>query len=72
MLNWIRIKDRLPKDYETVMIFLNGAINLGRIGHTDCELGGCPTWLVDGDHLDCNEINVVSHWMPLPKHPEDK
>jgi hypothetical protein len=57
--NWISIKDRLPKDDQTVLAFHND----------NCDL----MFFEDGIWRDREYIDwEVSHWMPLPAAPNEK
>ena len=63
---WISVKERLPKEWEDVLVrswcgFCEVAIYLGTPGK----------WRVCWSH-DRLEDNSVTHWMPLPEPPDEK
>ena len=65
---WISVKDRLPEEDMGACIVYDGF----RVQHAD-------HLIIDGEHIwstpDCyesEEIRGVTHWMPLPKPPEDE
>jgi Protein of unknown function (DUF551) len=80
MMKWISVKDRLPKQHEWVLAFCDNTIYLatyrakGSIGVT-CK-DGIPFSYPDKDEWMqdscCNDIlEPATHWMPLPKFPEE-
>ena len=57
---WISVKERLPEDYEDVVIIMrNGASSWYRVAYR--EYGG---WSFGGGRRVPDE---VTHWMPLPE-----
>lgn len=61
---WIDVKDRLPKEYERVLIVCEEGICSGkRIDYTWC-CDPLQSYASDG----C--VFHVTHWMPLPKYPK--
>ena len=72
-MNWIKSKDRLPKDNEYVLLVINGVVDLGFIWKTiKIKDKQCfKATLVFEDNY-CTQVFThknVSHWMPLPKPP---
>lgn len=68
---WIKCSERLPEALETVLVMLSG-IAIPCYGY---RLGyGISYWAVcdDAGELDNYLDNKVSHWMPLPKAPEEE
>jgi hypothetical protein len=72
MTEWISVKDRLPEMYEDVLWFLPGTTTFKDkifVAHF-CNIrkkDNQPTLMLlkgSGFHLS------VTHWMPLPKPPE--
>lgn len=68
-MNWIKTKDRLPECgsddcSEELIICVDGEV-----------FTGTRYWERDKifmDEMDCEfTLDEVSHWMPLPKPPED-
>ena len=58
---WIPATERLPEDFEDVLIVSSRAISLG------CYDAGLRCWV---DYVD-STYDVTTHWMPLPKRPEE-
>ena len=63
-LRWISVEERLPEDYEDVVIIMReGASSWYRVAYR--EYGG---WSFGGGRrVNCE----VTHWMPLPEPPEE-
>lgn len=73
---WISVKDRLPRQYETVLIYRKDYNNIfiakaynskykGKIDHWSyCEVDGT-------NRVEFSE-KVVTHWQPLPSPPRTK
>jgi len=64
MSQWINIKERAPKEGETVLTWCEPYIRTAEILYIDEN--GVLNWLDDGH---CFE--GVTHWMPLPEAPHD-
>lgn len=67
---WIPVSERLPKTSEDVIVFAYGNMiriwSLERIHYTTADV----YWeCEDGSH---EEVDVVTHWMPLPEPPESE
>ena len=60
-IRWISVKDILPADGETVLIYKNGIIEVQEF---DRRRKG---WLSKGWFWS---VATVSHWMPLPEPPK--
>lgn len=65
---WISVKDRLPEEKLGACIVYDGF----KVQHAD-------HYIIHGEHFwdtpDCyesEEITGVTHWMPLPKPPEEE
>lgn len=50
---WISVKDRLPENYQPVIIFQDNCRN------------ACYGWMIDG-RWSVPKWVAVTHWMPLP------
>lgn len=62
---WISVEERLPEDYEDVVIIMrNGASSWYRVAYR--EYGG---WSFGGGRRAPDE---VTHWMPLPEPPKEE
>jgi len=64
-MEWISVKDRLPENEESIIIFdgrevFSGIYINGYFRNHDCE----------GLAFGPLENKNVSHWMPLPKPPK--
>lgn len=80
MSEWVRVEDRLPTPWQSVLVFCKG----GNI--TECKFYGkeeCERWDYrfgrqgrayygkQGRWFEAAEKGyVVTHWMPLPEPPE--
>lgn len=76
MSEWIKASDKLPDDETPVLIVVNGAIRIGEIRWEtpsfEDTYKAFQYWddpIDDGQHWEWHDI---THWMPLPKLPEDK
>lgn len=56
---WISVNDRLPENYEPVIIFRD-----------DC-CDACFGWLIDGLWSVPKGV-AVTHWMPIPEPPKEE
>jgi hypothetical protein len=65
---WISVKDRLPDEYEPVLVYDPD------VGHGQCVMYAC--WSVDGwkteFDFDHHEDHGITHWMPLPTPPKEE
>ena len=59
---WISVKDRLPEDGQDVLVFDEGTISVKSLSSYTHK------WHPYENGFDCEP----SHWMPMPKPPEDK
>lgn len=65
-MKWISVKDRLPAEMESVLVFnTEGAILVGRIVFDNWK-----AYFIDGEHW-MNELEPT-HWMPLPEPPNER
>ena len=56
---WISVKDRLPENYEPVIIFQDNCRN------------ACYGWMIDG-RWSVPEWVSVTHWIPIPEMPKEE
>lgn len=73
VMNWIKCSDRLPEDDKTVLAYIkNEGIYFGNFsikGFSDDTFGfyaattGSSEWFYD--------IDLITHWMPLPEKPNE-
>jgi hypothetical protein len=76
---WIPVSERLPEEYETVLVATDGSVSAGEIRLPDSECGmDGPWWMVFKDKRDRSAawaglvaLNDVTHWMPLPPEPPE-
>lgn len=62
-MDWISVKDRLPKDVETYLVYGGN-----KYGIMLAIYYGDGEWLTD----DLTNITrFVTHWMPLPTPPKE-
>ena len=71
---WISVKDRLPEEGLEVLIFGKVLRDIPKILGVRARFNGDQewkyTWESEGIHIYTQDD--VTHWMPLPKPPEDK
>lgn len=73
MTEWISVKDRLPEECVDVLIFNSNHIPV--VGFLTYLNKNEPiNWTVCDWHDSelTVEVDYVTHWMPLPKLPEEK
>lgn len=73
-MNWISIKDKLPRDYQKVMAFNNEEAWNEYGPFFICNYSGGEVWYVVNDtYPNCSNYYkfVPTHWMPLPETPKD-
>ena len=66
MAEWISVKERLPEDQRSLLT-VNGHGEI-RIMGLWSKRGDEWTWVHNGRMMHYNDI---THWMPLPKPPEE-
>lgn len=70
-MEWISVKDRLPKHEQDVDILLNTGFRRTDVMYIDNEEYHDST---EGKHFFSEfgsfDISEVSHWMPLPEPPQ--
>ena len=79
---WIPVSEKLPEEYQTVLVATDAGVSAGEIRFPDSECGmDEPWWMVFKDKrvktIDWGWAGLVSfagvtHWMPLPEPPEVK
>ena len=70
---WIPVSERLPEDEELVLIICkNGAMFVGYCGKQYCDQE--RRWRIKTALNSTKLLNLgrVTHWMPLPKPPEEE
>lgn len=71
MSEWISVVDRLPEDFEHVVCYCPG-INGQRPGKEWMDSDFCIGESYEGLWKRVDNENIeVSHWMPLPKAPNE-
>lgn len=67
MSEWISVKDKMPPRDTDVLVFIWGGCSVGRF---DKGPDGLETrWEFEDYYLYKDEMNAVTHWMPLPEPP---
>lgn len=69
MTEWIKCSDRLPEDDQAVIMYELGQTGLPLIGWYENEFVDVPGFYIA--HSFQNARVHVTHWMPLPKPPEN-
>ncbi len=78
-MEWISVKDRLPENGETCLLYITyppgTAFNCraDHLNRTHIILGGriySGIFVSLHEQFSCKELKHVSHWMPLPEPPE--
>ena len=70
--NWINVKDQLPPDDESVLVYVNDNIRI--FSYVVSYLVDMRAhWWVDesGDYHSDIADGDVTHWMPLPQPPSE-
>ena len=68
MSKWISVKDKLPSEYQWVLIYYKGEMQVGRI---EDYVGGRSDWWWGNDNYYTSvESGKVTHWAELPHPPE--
>ena len=67
MSNWIRTKDKLPEDLDTVDLLINAKRRLIDCTYTDNKFYTHQF----KDEYWAEITNNVTHWMLIPELPED-
>lgn len=74
---WIPVGERLPKEYETVLVATDGGVSAGEVRFPFDDYMEEPWWMVFKDRR-CRvtttwagfvRLSDVTHWMPLPAPP---
>lgn len=66
-MDWISVKDRLPKDQKSVLIVNgHGVIKMASLWKKKSNEW---VWLFNGEFKYFNDI---THWMPLPEPPKEE
>jgi hypothetical protein len=71
-MEWISIKDRLPEDEELVVIFNGSDDEYPILTAKLSSPGPNGTWYEPIHHEWDIDFKFVSHWMPLPKPPNQE
>ena len=66
-MEWISVKDRLPCDIRTVIIFVDNATGWEKSGVSFGWIDNDQDWSIEEPYRFINPL--VTHWMPLPDKP---
>lgn len=70
-MKWISVKDQLPGHKDKVLGFIPDDYGgLFAIVYRDRETLEGEWWTHESNPVSFNDIETVSHWMPLPPKPE--
>lgn len=64
-MNWINVKDRLPENLQCVLVYAQGDRNLTAFFKNNIFY----CYDIKSEMLD--DIEFVTHWMPLPPPPKE-
>lgn len=72
-MDWISVKDRLPEQFEPVMVY---AKSTSVQGGAITFVGACKNgfWFIQNSEAALGYPNLqyeVTHWMPLPQQPKE-
>jgi hypothetical protein len=70
MSEWINVNDRLPNDRDYVLTFSDDLIDTQMFYINDIARGKNKHWYFSDNSNDWIDDNVT-HWMPLPKIPNE-
>lgn len=72
--HWISVKDRLPEEGLEVLIFGKILNDFSKVLGVRARFQGDQSWKYTWESEDIHIYTQddVTHWMPLPKPPEDK
>ena len=70
---WISVKDRLPEDYEEALMLVYSPFVWRGLIYSGFHHSEIPQWTTaDMTVYKDYKYNRVTHWMPLPKPPEEQ
>lgn len=71
MSEWISVKDRLPEEDVSVLVFGSSGLFIGSYDYGNKYMESY--WSSEKyKHIECTEdYEPVTHWMPLPQPPKD-
>jgi hypothetical protein len=65
---WVSIENRLPEDEGTVLVFINYSVGDVETRAVATGSYGSRLWTCGNDKYS---EGFITHWMPLPKPPEE-
>lgn len=74
MSEWINIQDRLPKLHDEVLLYMPSLDDSFEsnyvVGYLESDF--CFYFNNYGENIEAVNIEFMSHWMPLPKSPNEE
>ncbi len=67
-MEWISVKDKLPSPQEMVVFFYDDQFHIGYF-ISKSQYHEEYLWQSHIDGYNC--VHDITHWMPLPKSPQD-
>lgn len=70
-MEWISVKDKLPKKNEWVLVYVEDEYNEKKFHVGFWEGGSFEIGHQPLDYYGSRYCGSVTHWMPLPEQPKD-
>lgn len=72
MTKWIKCSEQLPSAHTNVLIYINNVENCPEYSVGYLENDDNFYFGETEEYIDCLDMNLVSHWQPLPMPPNDE
>lgn len=70
---WTSVNDSMPEEFEDVLVVTrHGRISIAYLHEQIVGMNGkkCTVWAIsDSEEGNYLSLDIVTHWMPLPKNP---